>query len=157
MNKFMIVTGLLLVATAAMADGPSCQLVRRINSKLAPRQVLEETIKHANIALNPHQENEVGYEVDYREELDTVWINIMRVKLTCGNDLVYYLESGKVVGRMQHRCASHADFVHGDMELLQVICHDMDERNCMSALAREVTVPAIQDMIAHKIKDAEVK
>lgn len=115
-------------------------------------------LKALNSALNPVGINEVGYEVEYREETGTGWINIVRVKRTPVSDPIFYLSNGEVTSSQPLRYLNYwDDGDDGKGRLTQITCEGGNLVTCKQALARELSVEAVKKVLALKIRDVVVK
>jgi hypothetical protein len=119
---------------------------------------LDKILVKVNSDLNPKNEGDVGFEVDYRQETNGktfTWVNIQRVKKTCGLEVTSYLENGKIVRKSGSTCKNKMVFAAGSLS--QVSCEGLTGQACVNALAREVNTQSIQELLNQHVTDVYVK
>ena len=111
-----------------------------------------------NAKLNPKQENQIGYEVDYREDSNAGWLNITRVIRKCAPETLVIAKGGILIREYDPKACRNMGLMGetGDGYLHQVMCRRLPVKACKARIQKEVTEKVIRQMIDQKTPDVYV-
>lgn len=130
-------------------------LVALLLSVSAHAETLDSVVEKANIALNPTTLNQNGFEVEWREEMGYVWLNITRVTYLCKKEDRVYIVDGQLQKLNVDRCRGYVTAIGNS--LYQIACESARGANCKKLLAKTVTPEIIRSITNRGIRDAYVK
>ncbi len=111
-----------------------------------------------NARLNPKNPGDVGYEVDYREDSNSGWLNITRVVRQCAPETLVIAKGGTLVREYDLKACRNRGMMGEDGKgyLHQVMCRRLPLKKCKARIQSEITEAVIKQMIEQKVADAYV-
>lgn len=129
-------------------------IVAMLLSVSAHAETLDSVVNKINSELSPKQSGQSGFNVEYRQEKEAVWINIEKVTLVCSNDPVYVLNNGKIETGTEGCNYRVTDIKNA---LYQITCFHSTASRCKKLLATQLSTNLIKQITTRNIKDVYVK
>ena len=138
MIKQLITLTFILFNTAILAKSPN----------------LDTNIRNLNKVFNPVNEGDMGIFIEYKQDVESLWINIEIVVKKCDlSRATFYVHNDQIISHLEDGCYFPYKLDDFSSCLYQIFCDDTitTKYECKNKLNQELSEKLIRALIYHNI------